>query len=107
VRFNVSELTELRLQMRTAEVSAEELETTHVVVLVLFVVSTVGLLQVLHFQPRLNVVTTTISMAAGDLFHWGILFSMGMVCFSVMLWKLCGARVPELSTLGGTVEIAG
>jgi hypothetical protein len=103
-RFNAVELTELRLQLKTAEHASGALEDLYVSVLVLVALLIWGLLQVLHFQPRLNVVTRTITIAAGELFHWAILFTMGMIGQAVMLWQLCGARVPQLSTLGSTVE---
>eukprot|EP00887_Chlorella_sp_A99_P002467 scaffold10.g2467.t1 len=62
------------------------------------------LLQALHFQPRLGVVTRSIARAGPDLLHFGLVFSLVFVGYSVMAHLIFGAAIQRFSSLGLAVN---
>lgn len=55
-------------------------------------------LNLLHFQPRLSLISRTFVVASGDLLHWALLF-VGIEMFLALCLNLvCGSVIESIST---------
>ena len=70
---------------------------------VVFILMTLQLLHVLHFQPKLSLITRTMGAAWDDLAHLFMLFFLVELSFALLGHVIYGSTVEELSTLGSSV----
>ena len=60
-------------------------------------------LKLMHFQPRLGVVTRTLTLAAADLFHFFVLFFVIFFGYAIMGYLVFGNTVETFSTIPDSI----
>ena len=82
--FDEVELTKLRLLYESAEHYQDKYIAYRGLCTVVFILMTFQLLHVLHFQPKLSLITRTMSAAWDDLTHLFILFTLVELAFALL-----------------------
>jgi len=70
-----------------------------VIVGIIFMLLLMRMLKLMDFQPRLGVVTRTLSLASTDLLHFFAVFMVVFAAFGVVGHILLGPQLPAMSTL--------
>lgn len=58
-----------------------------------------------HFQPRLGIITRTLSAAASDLAHYGAVLGTVFFACSIVSYALLGGHAEQFSTFGHAVHV--